>query len=389
LEIPGHLPLADPHFDTPGDIDLLIGADYFYEIMCVGQVRLGERGPYAQKTRFGWVISGVTNKPINSCHTLNCNLIKTNDVDVQLSRFWEIEEFPQAKLLSSEERACEKHFQETTWHDSDGRFVVTIPLAKSIDVLGDSYMTAEKRFYSLERKFRQNEDFKTQYVNFINEYQTLGHMVKVKANASLSKGYYMPHHGVINEGSLTTKLRVVFDASCPTSTGYSFNDLQMTGPTIQSDLLSILLRFRKHNYVIAADVEKMYRMCRINPEQSSLQRILWRSDPLQPLETYELVTVTYGTRSASYLAIRSLFQIGIDCEREFPEVSRIIKDDFYVDDMLTGAESIEKAIVLGNGVARELSKASFHLRKWNSNDTRVLAGLKTFEQAEFVEYNNI
>lgn len=137
----------------------------------------------------------------------------------------------------------------------------------------------------------------------------------------------MPHHGVVKESSLLTKLRVVFDASCRSSSGYSFNDLQMSSPTIQSDLFSILLRHRKHNYVIAADVEKMYRMCRINPDQTSLQRILWRDHRNEAVEVYELLTVTYGTRAAAFLAIRCLYQLGVESEISFPAASRSIKDN--------------------------------------------------------------
>jgi hypothetical protein len=42
---------------------------------------------------------------------------------------------------------------------------------------------------------------------------------------------------------MTTKTRVVFDASAKSTTGVSPNDILMVGPTIQQDLLSIILRF--------------------------------------------------------------------------------------------------------------------------------------------------
>ena len=54
----------------------------------------------------------------------------------------------------------------------------------------------------------------------------------------------MPHHAVIKPDSTTTKLRVVFDASCATSTGISLNNALMVGPVVQEDLLTIILRFR-------------------------------------------------------------------------------------------------------------------------------------------------
>ncbi|XP_018577893.1 uncharacterized protein LOC108916170 [Anoplophora glabripennis] len=282
LNIPENVRLADPQFDVPGGIDMLIGADCFWDVMCVGQIRLGKQAPYLQKTKFGWVMSGRVETTSNSF--IQCSLSTNSGVDKQLSRFWDLEEFPQSKLLSDEERACEKHFVGTFTCDANGRFVVTIPLFDSPEKLGDSYETAKNRLFSLERKFKRNENFKAKYVKFIDEYRSLGHMLKLNTDDETKPRYYMPHHGVVREGSLTTKLRVVFDASCPTTSGYSFNDLQMTGPSIQSDIFSILLRYRKYNFVIASDVEKMYRMCNINAEQTPLQRILWRDNSNNPTE---------------------------------------------------------------------------------------------------------
>lgn len=79
----------------------------------------------------------------------------------------------------------------------------------------------------------------------------------------------MPHHGVFRGHITTTKLRVVFNASAKSSTGISYNDLQLIGPPIQGDLFGILLRFRQHK-----NVQKF----RIAAEsQRNLQLILWRS----------------------------------------------------------------------------------------------------------------
>lgn len=71
--------------------------------------------------------------------------------------------------------------------------------------------------------------------------------------------YFLPHHCVIREDSLTTKLCVVFDASMKTTTNYSLNDIMLKGWTVQPDLFDILCRFRTSQFVFIADIQKMFR----------------------------------------------------------------------------------------------------------------------------------
>lgn len=144
--------------------------------------------------------------------------------------------------------------------------------------------------------------------------------------------YYLPHHPVFQDSSLTTKLRVVFDASCSTSTGTSLNDVLLMGPVLQAELLNIILTFRTWQFVLIADVEKMYRQVLIDEVQRHYQHILWRKDPYEDLRTYQLNTVTYGTAAAFYLAIRVLRQIAQLNQREFPTGASVILSDFYADD---------------------------------------------------------
>lgn len=100
------------------------------------------------------------------------------------------------------------------------------------------------------------------YSDFLTEYLQLGHMTRI--DTLTSPCYFLPHHCVLRE-STTTKLRVVFDAGAQTTTGKSLNDLQLIGPQILNDLLSIILRFRQFAFVACADIEKCTAKCSYNP----------------------------------------------------------------------------------------------------------------------------
>ncbi|GJQ73837.1 hypothetical protein Trydic_g18774 [Trypoxylus dichotomus] len=215
------------------------------------------------------------------------------------------------------------------------------------------------------------------YTNFMEEYEALGHMTKLESVDNTKPYYYLPHHDVFKESSLTTTLRVVFDASAPSSSAISLNDIQLAGPTIQDDLFSILIRFRQHTYVVSADIVKMYRQVLIDPKYRCLQRILWHPDPSKPLHIYQLNTVTYGTASAPYLAVKCLKQLAIEHMDNFPRAANAIVHDFYVGDFLSGSDTVEEAQPLCNQVSQILQGGCFELRKWISNNLQILTVLNS------------
>ncbi|XP_055522715.1 uncharacterized protein LOC129716896 [Wyeomyia smithii] len=138
----------------------------------------------------------------------------------------------------------------------------------------------------------------------MREYLSLGHMRPIEAEYSgNSMAYYLPHHPVIKEASTTTKLRVVFDGSAKTSTGYSRNDALCVGPVVKNDLLKQILRFRTYPIALVSDIAKMYRQVAVQPDDMPMQRIFWRFSQNEPIRIYELATVTYGLAPSSFLAV--------------------------------------------------------------------------------------
>lgn len=57
--------------------------------------------------------------------------------------------------------------------------MVTMPLKGTLNSLGDSRKQAEKRLLSLEKRLQTNKSLANRYIEFMNQYQALGHMVKV------------------------------------------------------------------------------------------------------------------------------------------------------------------------------------------------------------------
>ncbi|XP_071577729.1 uncharacterized protein [Temnothorax nylanderi] len=334
LRIPPNIKLADEKFYIPDRVDAILGASVFWELLCIGQIKLRKSLPILQKTHLGWVVSGdvaPSDPPMSSicCFSSEARLCN------QIEKFWKIEEVDHKAAISSNDEACERHFMETHWQDDTGRFTVSLPFQDDPSELGESRSYALKLFHKLERRLQKNAKLREGYVKFMNECTELNHMSVVNPDQEEPVAvYYIPHHPVVtHEGG---KLRVVFNASAKTSSGKSLNDILRVGPNIQQTLFAIVLRFRQHLYVITADIIKMYRQ----------QRRFW----------------PYGRSH----------QAAHNARESYPAASSIIIRDFYVDDLLTGRDDLDELRALKDELILVLRSACFELSKWKSNEPTLV-----------------
>ncbi|XP_061727729.1 uncharacterized protein LOC133532886 [Cydia pomonella] len=278
-----------------------------------------------------------------------------------------------SKLFTPEEQRCEDFFASTTVRDEDGRYVVKLPFRDDHTCKGNSREIAVKRLHSLERKFEKDKTLKTRYTEVIKEYEQLGHMIPVtEPDHKLKDAIYLPHHAVIRENRTTTKVRVVFDASCKDDKGISLNDLLMIGPTLQPDLRHLVMCWRQYPVCLVADIVKMYRMVRVDEEDADFQRIVWRDDSRNKIKDYKLLTVTFGTASAPYLAVKALNQVAYDHMDKYPMAAPRVHKEFYMDDLMTGSETIEEGLHLYKEMKGLLNEGGFLLQKWASNKLELL-----------------
>ncbi|XP_070170934.1 uncharacterized protein [Polyergus mexicanus] len=369
IKIPSNIKLADPEFHLPRPIDLLIGAGTTLSLFSIGQIDLsqGKHDLYLQKTRLGWIVAGGIT-PRKYPKKVTCQL---SSLEQQIAKFWTIEELTTDTPKTTEELECEAHFAKNVTRDNSGRYMVRLPFRKGDKRLGDSRVVALKRLNSLERKLDSDAILKTAYSQTIQEYLDLKQMSPI--NDSFDDGFYMPHHAVVKSSSNTTKIRVVFDASAKSTTGTSLNDMLMVGPTLQETLFTHLIRFRTYRYVLTADIEKMYRQILLHEDDRIYQRILWRQN--KHIKTFQLNTLTFGVSSSPYLAIRTVQKLADDEGDAYPIAARVLKTHLYVDDLLTGTNTISEARALRDDIITLLSRGGFNIRQWASNDKRIINDL--------------
>ncbi|XP_053697263.1 uncharacterized protein LOC128744354 [Sabethes cyaneus] len=384
--LPEGIQLADPSLFESHKVDLILGGGSFFDFFRTGRrIPLGKDMPLFVDSVFGWVASGKY-PVVHNTAAVSCNVAVTNKLEELLTRFWQSEEIGLDNKFSPGELRCEEHFQQTFKRDAAGRYSVSLPKDEAIlQQLGHTQNIACYRFHQMERRLERDPELKRQYHNFMLEYEQLGHMRRVPdEDVTKIQRFYLPHHPVVKDSSSTTRVRVVFDASCKSSSGVSLNDALLAGPVVQEDLRSIILRCRTRLVLLVADVEKMFRQINIDKTDAPLQSILWRSTTDSPPATYELSTVTYGTKSAPFLATRTLKQLALDEGKRFPLAAAAVMKDFYVDDVITGTDDAEQAKELRCQLDELLQSGGMRLRKWSSNYASVLEGLKPEDLADSV-----
>ena len=84
----------------------------------------------------------------------------------------------------------------------------------------------------------------------------------------------------------------------------SLNDCLWTDPTLTSDLLQVLLRFRLDQFACASDTEKAFLMAQLREEDRKYTRFLCFENPEDPnsnLVIYRFRVVLFGARSSPFL----------------------------------------------------------------------------------------
>ncbi|KAB0790062.1 hypothetical protein PPYR_15618, partial [Photinus pyralis] len=89
-----------------------------------------------------------------------------------------------------------------------------------------------------------------------------------------------------------------------------------------------------------------------------------------------LKTVTYGTAPASFLATRCLRQLANENKIKYEHACRVITDDFYIDDLITGGEDVAEVVALRLQITSILRQGGFNLRKFGSNEISVLESIQ-------------
>lgn len=374
------LELADFSDGKTGmDVDLLVGADYYWELI-TGTTRRGKEGPVAIHTKVGWVLSGPApsveqdqqSTSLITTHTLRIGALQHDleSLDETLQSFWDLESLG----IKDPDRSVFTEFEESIKFSND-RYEVSLPWKDPHPALPDNYQLCLKRLHGLLCRLRQDPATLKEYDSIIRDQikQGIVELVEDPEATEVGEVHYLPHHAVIRKDKETTKLRIVYDASAK-SNGPSLNNCLYTGPKFDQRIMDILLRFRSYRVGLIADIEKAFLMVSMSKKDRDVLRFLWIDDidKDQPeVHVLRFTRVVFGVSSSPFLLNATIGHHLKKYSLSHPQLVENLSRSIYVDDVVSGAENDDEAYQLCIESKRMLKTGGFNLRKFVTNSNQL------------------
>lgn len=188
---------------------------------------------------------------------------------------------------------------------------------------------------------------------------------------------------MLKPASSSTPLRIVFNSSAKYM-NVSLNEMWAKGPDILNSLLGVLLRFREDVVAFTCDLAKMYNTIAMSPFDQHCHRFLWRDLNIihNAPDHYVLTCVPFGDKPSGTIAMLALKFTAEMSRDKYPDATKIIVDNSYVDDILGNCHDYETASDLMKEIESVVARGGFKIKQWTLSGDQSHASDKVINLAE-------
>ena len=367
---------------------ILIGQDNWSLTVPRSVIQRSWNEPVSTKTKLGWVLHGKVGDrqehETDFVHfTVNSDL--NNDKICELLRkTFEFDNIDDNFKTETDDITHAKEQLINSTRKVDERKWETGLLWKKDVSLPESKITALKRLQHVERQMEKDAGFKNAYVEKMQEYIDKSYARKLSEEEVDQPARLLPHFAVRNPNK--KKIRIVFDCAAK-SQNKSLNDNLLKGPDMYNNLISILWKFRHHKIAFTGDIKEMFLQIKISDEDQPTQRLFWRKNREDPVDTYEMSVMLFGAAcspcSAQY--VRNLN--AVEYATDYPEAVSGIQKYHFMNDYLYSVPSESEAAKLIKEVIFIHKEGGFKMCNWICNSKKVLMQIP--EDLRSVEDKNL
>ena len=343
-------------------VHVILGASDFARIKTEVPPRVGRTGePVAEKTRFGWTLMSPGEEPdLNAMF-----LTQTSVTDYEHLRRLDVLGLEDS--TPGDQAVVHMEFKEQLRRSEEGWYETGLPWKANHPILPNNKAGSLRRLGSTTRKLEKNRLLQ-KYDDVIQDQLAQGVVEKAETEPN-GREFYIPHKAVVRESAESTKLRIVYDASAKAyDKAPSLNDCLNTGPPLQNQLWKVLVRGRFHPVAITGDIKQAFLQVRVREEDRDALRFHWFEDlATRRVTTYRFTRALFGLGPSPFL-LGGVIEQHLDHHRaNDPSCVEEIEKSLYVDDLISGGNTISEARRLKDGASEIFSKAHFTLHKLHSN----------------------
>ena len=132
--------------------------------------------------------------------------------------------------------------------------------------------------------------------------------------------------------------------------------------------------------VVAGDICRAFLQVRIRETERDALRFHWIADKsAKQVETLRFTRVVFGLAPSPFLLNGVIQQHLENLLSTYPDAVNEIRKSLYVDDLLSGGPTIEKAKKLKGEATKIFADAKFKLHKWHSNRKDLETACEDYE----------
>ena len=277
------------------------------------------------------------------------------------------------EMMSLKEESEQYLIEQSVKFDPEaGKLIAKLPfILEPSEHIKPNRFIAEKIFQSQMRKISSDQQLREGVLGafeklasreYVCELSSLPESVQSMIREPPEPAYFIPWRFVHKESSISTPVRLVFDASSTTPGGESLNTCLAKGQNKLTKIHHLLMKFRAGSSAFSADVKMAYNNLALDPSHYRFQLFLWKRDlnPDNPTIVMVVCTLIYGVKPVGNQLDAGMFQIGSYCIEVYPEHKAgawTIISSAYVDDLLRAANSEAEARAIAESVMFALGLA--------------------------------
>lgn len=313
-----------------------------------------------------------------SAHLCFRTNVKSQQIASDIFKEHEDQELPG---LSREDEKFLLQLNNELCTDSNGSIVLPLPFKSDKTILPNNSMEVLSHTKNTLARLRNDPVKLDECTRVMQKYCDAGHVEMVpeaeQHPVRPGEAWWIPIFPVVH--AKKKKLRLVFDSSARYHRT-CLNDHLLQGSDMNNRLKHVLIGFRNSYIGFSADVESMFHNFSLKPEHRDYLRYFWftENNSSKDISQYRAKVHIFSNCSSPAVATLGI-RYAANADPALQHVQSFVADQFYVDDGMSCADTVDEAVCILHDTKETLAKFNIRLNKICSSSPDVL---KTFLQSE-------